>query len=93
MAPEERASRNVEDAHDGGDLCWTEACEGIVKKILKYFENSEVIKGSTRELKGQILSPDESSVNMVRIARQARNVKKPKVVSDFQTRSERGPHR
>ena len=54
----------------------------------KYLEDSEVLIEGT-----SFLSPDESSVHPARIARQARREKKQKVVSDFQTRSERGPHR
>ena len=41
----------------------------------KCSEDSEVTKVSTSELKEQILSPSESSVKIVRIARQARNGK------------------
>ena len=37
----------------------------------KYLEDSEVMKVSTRELKEQVLSPDEPSVDIVRIGRQA----------------------
>ena len=59
----------MQDAED--DHCWTEAFDGIAKKMSKYLEDSEVAKVRTRELKEQVLSPNESSVNVVRIARQA----------------------
>ena len=73
VAQEERARRNVQDADDGDDHHWTEACEGIAKKMFQYSEDSEVTKVSTRELKERVLSQNESSVDIVRIARQARN--------------------
>ena len=41
------------------------------------------MKVSTRELKEQVLSPDESSVNKVRIARQARSEKSKKLFQIF----------
>ena len=43
----------------------------LKRKRWKYLEDSEVMKVSTRELKEQVLSPDESSVDVVRIAKQA----------------------
>ena len=51
--------------------------------MLKYLEDSEVMKVSTRELKDQVLSPDESTVNIVRIARQARSEKEKKLFQIF----------
>ena len=71
MEQEERARRNAQEVDDEVDHSWTPACE-IAKKLLKYLEDSEVMKVSTRELKEQVLSSDESSVNTVRIARQAK---------------------
>ena len=79
VAQEEIAKRNVQKADDEIGHNWTASCEGIAKQMFKYLEDSGVRKVSTRELKEQVLSPDESSVNTVRIARQ--------------TRSERGPQR
>ena len=79
---EERARRNVEDA-DEDDHYWTEACEGIAKKMLMYSEDSEITKVRTRELKERVLSPNESSANIVRIARQARNEKNKKLFAIF----------
>ena len=63
---------------------------GLQTKMSKYLEDSEVLKVSTRELKEQVLSPDESSVSMVRVARQARSEKSSKL---FQMRSTRDPRR
>ena len=75
VAQEERARRNVQEADDEADNNRTAACEGIAKQMLKYSEDSEAMKVSTRELKEQVLSPDESTVKKVRIARQARSEK------------------
>ena len=57
------------------------------EKMLHNSEDSEVTKVSTRELKEQVLSPRELSVNIVRFARQARNEEKQPAISNFQTRS------
>ena len=57
---------------------------------VKCWEDSQALKVSTRELKEQVLSPDESSVSVVRIARQARSEQGKKLfkISDKeQTRS------
>ena len=43
------------------------------ENVGSFLEDSEVMKVSTSDLKEQVLSPDESSVNIVRIARQARS--------------------
>ena len=44
--------------------------------MLKYLEDSEAAKVSIRELEEQVLSPNESRMKTVRIARQARNDKR-----------------
>ena len=86
QAQEERSSRSVQDENEKGDLCCAEACEGIARRMVKYLEDREVAKAtSMRELEEQVLSPNESRINIVRIGRQARNDKK-RVVSDLQTR-------
>ena len=36
------------------DLCWTEACEGIAKRLLEYMEDSEITKVNTREVEEQV---------------------------------------
>ena len=69
----ERARRDVQEVDDEVGQNWTAAGEWIAKKMLKYLEDSEVLKVSTREVKEQVLSPNEPSVNIERIARQARS--------------------
>ena len=53
--------------------------------MLKYLEDGEVAKVSIRELEEQVSSPNESRINIVRIARQAKKDSR-KIVSDGQTR-------
>ena len=53
--------------------------------MLKFLEDSEAGKASIRELEGQVLSPSATRINVVRIARQARDDKR-QFVSDLQTR-------
>ena len=65
---EERSQRSVQDDNDRGDVCWTEACEGIARRMLKFLEDSEIAKVSIRELEEQVLSPNISRINIVRIA-------------------------
>ena len=83
MEQDDRAGRNVQDADDEDDHCWTEACEGIAKNFFKYLDDSEVKKVSTRELKERVLSPNESSVDIERIARQARSERGKKLFQIF----------
>ena len=83
MAQEDRARRDVQEVDDKVDHNWTAACEWVAKNMLKYLEDSEVMNVSTRELKEQVLSPDESNVNTVRIARQARSETRKKLLQIF----------
>ena len=62
-AQEERSQRSAQGENDKCDLCWTEACEGIARKMLKFLEGSEVAKVSIRELEKQVLSPNESRIS------------------------------
>ena len=55
QAQEERSQRSVQDENDKGDLCWTEACEGIARRMFKFLEDSEGAKVSTRELEELVL--------------------------------------
>ena len=50
---EERARRNVQDADDEDDLNWTEACEGMGKKMLnKAFANQRSHEGQHERIEG-----------------------------------------
>ena len=82
---EEEARRNVQEVDNEINQNWTAVCQLIAKGMLKYLEDS-------REMKKQALSPNESSVSMVRTARQARK-RRAKSCSSFlagkdQTRSQ-----
>ena len=83
QAQEERSQRSVQEENDKGDLCWTEACEGIARRMLKFLKDSEGAKVSTRELEELVLFPNESRINIVRIARQGRNDKRKKLFQIF----------
>ena len=82
-AQEESARRDVQEVDDEVDQNWAAACEWIATNMLKYLEDSEVLKVSTREFKEHVLSPDEWSVRKVRIARQARSEKSKKLFQIF----------
>ena len=56
---------------------------GLQRKCSSILEDSEVTKVSTRELKERAQSPNESSVNIVRMARQARYEKGNKLIAIF----------
>ena len=73
----------MQDENDKGDFCWTDACAGVARRMLKYLEDSEAAQVSRRELEEQVLSPNESRINIVRIARQARNDKRKKLFQIF----------
>ena len=83
QAQEERSQRSVQDDNDTGDLCWTDTSEGIARRLLKFFEDSEAAKVSIRELEEQVLFPNESRINTVRIARQARNDRRKNLFQIF----------
>ena len=83
---QERLQRSAKKDCDHGDPCWTEACEMLARRMLKYLEDSESKKVGTRELEEQLLSPNESRVNVVRIARQPRIEKQEKFFQIFRQR-------
>ena len=51
--------------------------------MLSYLDNSEVFNVNTQELKEQVLSPTERSVNIEHIVRQARSEKHKKMIQIF----------
>ena len=87
VTQEEEARRNVQAVEDQINQNWMSVHQWRAKKMLRYLEDSESLKVSTGELEEQVLSPDGSSMNIERIARQARSEKSKKDVPDFQ----RGP--
>ena len=52
--------------------------------VLSYLDNSAALKVSTKELKEHVLSPNEPSVNIGRIVRQARSEKTQEILPDLQ---------
>ena len=51
-AQEESARRDVQEVDGEVDQNWAAACEWIATNMLKYLEDSEVLKVSTREFSG-----------------------------------------
>ena len=85
---EEEARRNVQEVDNDVNQNWTAVYQTIAKIMLKYLEDSEALKVSTRELEEHVLSPNEPSVDI------ARSEESKKAVPDFQqTRIERDPCR
>ena len=82
-AAREVARERFQKDYDKGDMCWTEACERLATRMLKYLQDSESTKVSTRELEEQVLSPNEPRINTVRIARQAGNEKRESLSQIF----------
>ena len=78
VTQEEKARRNVQEVDDEMNQNWTAVYQWTEKNMLRYLEDSESLKVSTGDLKEQVRSPDESSVNTERIARQPRSEKSKK---------------
>ena len=57
----------------GVDQSWAEVHQSIARRMLGYLDNSEALKVSIKELKEQVLSPNEPSFDSERIVRQARS--------------------
>ena len=76
LTQEEEARWKVQDFDGEINQKWTAVYQWTAKKMLKYLEDGEVMKVSTRELHG-------SSVNVERIARQARCEKSKKLFQNF----------
>ena len=94
VTQEEESIRKAQEVVNEVNQKWTAVYLTIAKRMLKHLNDSEALKVSTRELK-EVLSSNEPSVNIVRIARQATSEKSKKVCSRFsqRTRSKRDPCR
>ena len=73
VVQEESARRSVQDGNDNGKLCWTEACEGIAMKIVKVSGGQRCHECQHKKTEGTSLVSNESRINIVHTARQARN--------------------
>ena len=69
----ERGGKEGQELEDDDSQGWIAAFESAAKRMLRYLEDSETLKGSTRELKEQVLSPEEPGDSIFQIAIQARN--------------------
>ena len=72
---EEEPRRKAQDVECGVHQSCVAFYQSIAIRIFSYLDNSEALKVSTNELKEQVLSPNEPSVTMERIVRQARSEK------------------
>ena len=62
---------------------WTAVHQSIARRMLSYLDKSEALKASTKELKEQVQSPNGPSVDIERIAREARSEKRKKLFHFF----------
>ena len=75
MLVTQESRRKAQEVDWGGNQSWAAVYQSIAIRMLSHLDNSEALKVSTEELKEQVLSPNEPSVNIERIARPARSEK------------------
>ena len=80
VTQEEESRRKAQEVDYEVNQNWT---PNGYKKNVSYLDESEALKASTKELKEQVLSPNESNVSIVRSARQARSAKRKKLFQIF----------
>ena len=83
VTQEEESRRKAQDVDYEVNQCWTAVYQSMARRMLSFLDKSEAPKVITKELKEQVLSPNESSVNIERIARQARSEKRKKLFQIF----------
>ena len=83
MIQEEESRRKAQEVDYEVNQSWAAVYQSIVRRMLGYLDNSEASKLSTKELKEQVLSPNEPSVNIERTVRQARSEKHKKLFQIF----------
>ena len=83
VAQEEESRSKAQEADHEVNQSLAAVYQLIARRMLSYLDNSEALKVSTNEMKEQILSPSEPSVNIKRIARQARSEKRKKMFQIF----------
>ena len=94
VTQEEESRRRTQELDYEGNQSWAAVYQSISRRVLSQLHNSEALEVSTKELKEQVLSPNEPSVNIERIAGQARSEKRKKLfLVDQQTRSKQDPSR
>ena len=62
---------------------WAAVYQSIARRMLGYLDNSEALKVDTKELEEHVLAPNEPSVDMEHIVRQARGEKHKKMFQIF----------
>ena len=68
MTQDEESRRKAQEVDNEVNQKWTAVNQTIAKTMLKYLDESEAVKVSTRELQKQVLSPSEPGANIVLIA-------------------------
>ena len=71
MSQVERMRRECLEFEEEECRGWAAADGDTAKRILKFLEDSENLKVSTREQREQVLFPEESGSSIIQIARQA----------------------
>ena len=77
VTQEEESRRRAQEVDCGDNQSWAAVYQSIARRMLSYLDNSEALKASAKELKEQVLSPNEPCVDMERIVRQTRSEKDP----------------
>ena len=91
LVTQDKKSRSwAQDVDCGVNQSWAAVYQPVARRMLRYLDNGEAVKVSTKASKEQVLSPNEPSVNIEHIVRQVRNEKAQKMFPDLQqTRSKR----
>ena len=87
---EEESRRKAQAVDYGVNQSWTAVYQSFARRMFSYLDISEAFSVSIKELKEQVLSPNEPSVTMGHIARQATSERTQAIVPYLrQTRSKR----
>ena len=74
---DEESRKRAQEVDCGVNHSWAAVYQSIARRMFSYLDKSESLKASTKELKEQVLSPTEPSVNIDRKGK--REVKKHKI--------------
>ena len=78
-----RIKKEAQKVDCGVKQSWAAVHQSDARRTLRYLDESEGLKVSTKELKEQVLFPNETRVNIERIVRQARSEKHKKLFQIF----------
>ena len=83
VTQEEESRRKAQEIDYEVNQYWKAVDQSIAREMLSYLDKSEALQVSTKELKEQVLSPNEPSGNIERIARQARSEQRKNLFQIF----------